>query len=321
MPLPNITLRQLFESGVHFGHRTRHWNPKMSPFIFGVRQKLHIIDLEQTLPLFNEALSAIEQVVANRGKVLFVGTKCAAADSIKEQAARCNMPYVHKRWLGGMLTNYKTIRKSIKRLCNLEDKLKSDYLEKISKKEGLSLLREKEKLEDSFSGIKEMGGLPDLLFIVDVGVEKIALQEAVKLGIPIVAIVDTNNSPDHVNYVIPGNDDSRRAIAFYTQIVADVIVQAQEKVVVEEPEEKAEAVSKAKRVITSRKKVVAEKAGATAASSSDEKPAAKSKSNSKSEVSESVSKPAAVDAEPSNDVEAKKETEVVSKKNEEEGKA
>jgi len=271
MALPKVTLRQLFENGVHFGHRTRYWNPKMAPYIFGVRQKLHIIDLEKTEQLFNEALVAIEKTVASRGKVLFVGTKHLASSCVREEAKRCGMPYVNVRWLGGMLTNYKTIRKSIKRLCSLEDKLSSGYLDKISKKEGLSLLREKEKLERSFAGIKDMGGLPDLLFIIDVGIEKIALQEAVNLGIPVVGIVDTNNSPDHVAHVIPGNDDSMRAISFYTKTVADVIIGANKNSVLtanSQEKEADESALKTKRVITTRKKVVSKKAAPAASSKS-----------------------------------------------------
>lgn len=225
----NITVRGLLEAGIHFGHRTRYWNPKMAPYIFGVRQGLHIINLEKMLPLFEEALSVVEKVATKRGKILFVGTKYVASHTIQEEATRCGMPHVNHRWLGGMLTNYKVIRKSIKHLADLEEKIAGDYLIGLTKKEGLMLVRERDKLHRSLSGIKDMGGLPDLIFIIDVGEEKIALQEAKKLKIPVMGIVDTNNTPEGVDYVVPGNDDSIRGIRVYVQAVADTIIGAHKR--------------------------------------------------------------------------------------------
>lgn len=216
----------MLEAGVHFGHRKRDWNPKMSEYIYGIHYQVHIINLELTLPLFKESLNFISQLAARKGKILFVGTKQAASDIIKEEATRCGMPYVNHRWLGGMLTNYKTIRQSIKRLKDLESTFESGGFEGLTKKEKLNLMREKEKLERGLGGIKDMGTLPDALFVIDVGHEKIAIDEAVKLGIPVIGIVDTNNSPERIDYIIPGNDDSIRAIALYTKTVADVILDA-----------------------------------------------------------------------------------------------
>jgi small subunit ribosomal protein S2 len=216
-------MRQMLEAGVHFGHQARFWNPKMAPFIFGERNKIHIINLEKTLPLFNEAMNFLGKMVSNKGTVLFVGTKRSARETIRNEAERCQMPYVNHRWLGGMLTNFKTVRQSIKRLKDLETMEQDGTFDKISKKEGLMLAREKEKLDRSLGGIKDMGRLPDVLFVVDVGHEKIAVAEARKLGIPVVGIVDTNHSPNSVDYVIPGNDDSIRAIQLYVQGAADAV--------------------------------------------------------------------------------------------------
>jgi small subunit ribosomal protein S2 len=216
-------MRQMLEAGVHFGHQARFWNPKMAPFIFGERSKIHIINLEKTLPLYNDAMNFIGKLVANKGTVLFVGTKRSARDTVRTEAERSKMPYVNHRWLGGMLTNFKTVRQSIKRLKDLEAMEQDGTFEKISKKEALMLTREKEKLDRSLGGIKDMNRLPDVLFIVDVGHEKIAVAEATKLGIPVVGIVDSNNSPDSIDYVIPGNDDSIRAIQLYVQGVADAV--------------------------------------------------------------------------------------------------
>lgn len=223
-----ITMRQMLEAGVHFGHQKRYWNPKMSPYIFGVRQQIHIINLEQTLPLYQEALKFVQQITSSRGRILFVGTKPAAQEIIREEAQRCGMPYVDRRWLGGMLTNYKTIRQSIKRLREIETMQNDGMLQQLSKKEGLMILRELKKLEASLGGIKNMGGLPDALFVVDVGHEKTAISEARRLGIPVIGIVDTNNNPNHIDYVIPGNDDSVRSIRLYCQSMADVILSAKE---------------------------------------------------------------------------------------------
>lgn len=228
----SITLRQMLEAGVHFGHRTRHWNPKMAPYIYGSRDKVHIVNLEETLPLYLEALNYAGGVIAKQGKVLFVGTKRAARDSLKEHAIRCGMPYVNHRWLGGMLTNYRTVRQSIKRLKELENMENTGIFARMTKKEALNLKREMIKLERSLGGIKDMGGLPDALFVIDVGYEDIAVSEARKLGIPVIAVVDTNHNPDGIDYVIPGNDDAMRAIEFYIKHMADTILEAKASVVV-----------------------------------------------------------------------------------------
>jgi small subunit ribosomal protein S2 len=216
-------MRQMLEAGVHFGHQARFWNPKMAPFIFGERNKIHIINLEKTLPLYNDAMNFIGKMVSNKGTVLFVGTKRSARETVRSEAERCKMPFVNHRWLGGMLTNFKTVRQSIKRLKDLETMEQDGTFDKLSKKEGLMLMREKEKLDRSLGGIKDMMRLPDALFVVDVGHEKIAVAEAKKLGIPVVGIVDTNHSPTDIDYVIPGNDDSIRAIQLYVQGVADAV--------------------------------------------------------------------------------------------------
>jgi len=218
-------MRQMLEAGVHFGHQTRFWNPKMSQYIFGERNRIHIVNLEKTLPLFNDAASFIRQVVADGGKVLFVGTKRSAREAIKQEAERCRMPFVSHRWLGGMLTNFKTVRQSIKRLMELDEMSANGTLENHSKREAQMLRREQEKLQRSLGGIKEMDALPDALFIVDVGHEHIAIHEARKLGIPVVAVVDTNCSPDGVDYLIPGNDDAMRAIQLYAMGVADAVLE------------------------------------------------------------------------------------------------
>jgi len=228
--MSNVTMREMLEAGVHFGHQTRFWNPKMAPFIFGERNKIHIINLEKTMPLAKDALNFLGKVASNKGKVMFVGTKRAASESIKAEAERCGMPFVNHRWLGGMLTNFRTVRASIKRLKELEDMAKNDAYEKIGKKEILQLSREQEKLEKTLGGIKEMNGLPDVLYVIDVGYENIAIQEATKLGIPVVGIVDTNNSPDGIDYIVPGNDDSMRAIKLYTKMAADAIIVGKESI-------------------------------------------------------------------------------------------
>ena len=221
--MSNITMREMLQAGVHFGHQTRFWNPQMAPYIFGERNKIHIVNLEKTLPMLNEATGYLGKIAAHKGKVLFVGTKRAASDSVKEFAQSCGMPYVNHRWLGGMLTNFRTVRQSIRRLKELEEMAENNSYDVKNKKEILNLQREQEKLEKTLGGIKDMGGLPDALFIIDVGYEKIALLEANKLGIPVVAVVDTNNSPDGVDYIIPGNDDSMRAIKLYCRAAADAI--------------------------------------------------------------------------------------------------
>ncbi|MCP4187566.1 MAG: 30S ribosomal protein S2 [Gammaproteobacteria bacterium] len=228
--MSNVTMREMLEAGVHFGHQTRFWNPKMAPFIFGERNKIHIINLEQTMPLCKDAVNYLGKVASKKGKVLFVGTKRAASDAVAKEAQRCGMPYVNHRWLGGMLTNFRTVRASIKRLKELEDMAQSNNYEKINKKEILQLSREQDKLEKTLGGIKDMGGLPDVLFVIDVGYENIAVLEACKLGIPVVGVVDSNNSPDNIDYIIPGNDDSMRAIKLYTQIAAEAILVGKENI-------------------------------------------------------------------------------------------
>ena len=223
--MANVSMRDLLKAGAHFGHQTRYWNPKMAPFIFGARNKIHIIDLELTVPALDKAVSIVRGMAQSKNKVLFVGTKRAASKIVKEQAERSGQPYVNHRWLGGMLTNWKTIRQSIKRLRELEAKMGDGTLEKISKKEALDLSRQLEKLERSIGGIKDMGGLPDAIFVVDVNHEKIAIQEANKLGIPVIGIVDTNSDPDGVDIVIPGNDDAIRAIELYSAAIADACIE------------------------------------------------------------------------------------------------
>ena len=221
--MADVSMRQMLEAGVHFGHQTRYWNPKMAPYIFGERNKIHIIDLEKSLPMARDAYAFIKTMVADGGKVLFVGTKRAARDALRAEAERCEMPHVSHRWLGGMLTNYKTVRQSIKRLKDLESMEEDGSMARLSKKEALMLSREKDKLERSLGGIKNMKGIPDAMFVVDVGYEKIAVSEAVKLGVPVVGVVDTNNSLNGVDYVIPGNDDAIRAIKLYVESAADAV--------------------------------------------------------------------------------------------------
>ena len=222
--MSSVSMRDLLEAGAHFGHQTRYWNPKMNEFIFGARNNIHIINLEKTVPALNTALDYVHGVAARRNKILFVGTKRSASKVIKESAERAGMPYVDKRWLGGMLTNYKTIRQSIRKLRDLETQKTDGTFEKLTKKEALSRQRELDKLESSLGGIKDMGGLPDVLFVVDVDHEDIAVTEARKLGIPVIGIVDTNSDPDGVDYVIPGNDDAIRAIKLYVTAVADAVL-------------------------------------------------------------------------------------------------
>ncbi len=228
--MASVSMRQMLEAGVHFGHQTRFWNPKMAPFIFGERNKIHIINLEKTQPLYGEAANFIKAVVADGGKVLFVGTKRSAREAMQKEAARCGMPFVNQRWLGGMLTNFKTIRQSIKRLMELEELATSGALDKRGKKEAQSLRREMEKLQRSLGGIKEMAALPDVLFVIDVGHERIAVHEARKLGIPVVAVVDTNCSPDGIDYVIPGNDDAMRAIQLYALGIAEAVMEGKQAI-------------------------------------------------------------------------------------------
>ncbi|WED44502.1 30S ribosomal protein S2 [Legionella cardiaca] len=224
----NVSMRELLEAGAHFGHRTRFWNPKMAQYIFGSRNKIHIINLEKTLPMLNDVVNYVGRLASNKAKILFVGTKRAAQDSIREHATRCGMPYVDHRWLGGMLTNWKTVRQSIFRLKELKEMRDKGAFSLMIKKEALMLTRELEKLERGLGGIEDMGGLPDALFVVDVGFEHIAVEEARRLKIPVIGIVDTNNSPDNIDYVIPGNDDSMRAVDIYVRCVADAILDAKQ---------------------------------------------------------------------------------------------
>ncbi len=229
----SVTMRQMLEAGVHFGHQTRYWNPKMAPFIFGHRNRIHIINLETTLAMYQEAMRYMRQLTANKGTILFVGTKRQARDIVREEAARCGAPYVDYRWLGGMLTNFKTVKQSIKRLREMDAAIESGSLAKMSKKDALHFQRERDKLERGMGGIKMLDSLPDALFIIDVGYQKGAVAEAKKLGIPIVAVVDTNHSPDGIEYVIPGNDDSSRAIRLYARGAADAILEGRSQIVTE----------------------------------------------------------------------------------------
>jgi small subunit ribosomal protein S2 len=224
-------MREMLEAGVHFGHQTRYWNPKMAPYIFGHRNKIHIINLEKTLALYQEALKYVRQLAANRGSILFVGTKRQAREILREEALRCSMPFVDHRWLGGMLTNFKTVKQSIKRLREMEQMALDGTFEGMVKKEALGLQRELAKLQRSLGGIKELNGLPDALFIIDVGYQKGAVAEATKLGIPVVGVVDTNHTPEGISYVIPGNDDSSRAIRLYARGMADAVLEGRSQAV------------------------------------------------------------------------------------------
>ena len=228
--MPGVSMRQMLEAGVHFGHQTRFWNPKMAPFIFGERNKIHIINLEKTQPLYADAANFVKSVIADGGTVLFVGTKRSAREAVQREAVRSGQPFVNQRWLGGMLTNFKTIRQSIKRLAEITELATSGALDKRGKKEATQLRREMDKLERSLGGIKDMDSLPDAMFVIDVGHEKIAIHEAKKLGIPVVAIVDTNCSPDGIDYVVPGNDDAMRAVQLYATGMADAVIEGKESV-------------------------------------------------------------------------------------------
>ena len=229
----SVTMRQMLEAGVHFGHQTRYWNPKMAEYIFGHRNKIHIVNLERTLEKYNDAMKYVRQLASNKGTILFVGTKRQARDIIAEEARRCSMPYVDQRWLGGMLTNFKTVKGSIKRLKDLEQMAEDGTLERMTKREALQHKRELDKLQQSLGGIKDMNALPDAMFVVDVGFHKIAVTEAKKLGIPVVAVVDTNHSPEGIAHVIPGNDDSSRAIRLYARGAADAVLEGRNVVIQE----------------------------------------------------------------------------------------
>jgi small subunit ribosomal protein S2 len=223
--MPQVTMRQMLEAGVHFGHQTRYWNPRMAPYIFGARGRIHIINLEKTMPLFGDAMNFISGLAQKRGTILFVGTKRSARDAIREEAARCSMPSISQRWLGGMLTNFRTVKQSVSRLKELETMSTDGSFEKLVKHEVLSRIREREKLEKSLGGIKDMNRLPDALFVIDIGHEDIAVKEAKKLGIPVIAVVDTNYDPTLVDYAIPGNDDAIRAVQLYASAVADAVLE------------------------------------------------------------------------------------------------
>ncbi len=252
--MSNVTMRLMLEAGVHFGHQTRFWNPMMSEYIFGARNKIHIINLEKTLPLYNEALNAIGKIAADRGNILFVGTKRAARKIVSEEATRCGMPYVSHRWLGGMLTNYKTIRQSISRLKELQDMSENGGFDRLNKKEQLMLTREMDKKEKVLGGIKDMKGLPNAIFVIDVGNENIAIQEANTLGIPVFGIVDTNHSPAGVDYVIPGNDDAIKAIQLYAEGIADAVIEGRASAVIQRSAEEAAKPKPAPKKVAAKKK-------------------------------------------------------------------
>jgi small subunit ribosomal protein S2 len=235
-----VTMRQMLEAGVHFGHQTRFWNPKMAPYIFGHRNKIHIVNLEKTVVMFNDALNEVRKIAAKKGTILFVATKRQARDIIREEAQRCGSPFVDHRWLGGMLTNFKTVQLSIKRLRELETMIEDGSIDKVSKKEGLMFRRELEKLDRSLGGIKDLQGLPTAIFVIDVGYQKGTVTEAHKLGIPVIGVVDTNHSPQGVDFVIPGNDDSSQAIRLYARGVADAILEGREQALNDLTEQVAE---------------------------------------------------------------------------------
>ena len=276
--MSEVSMREMLEAGVHFGHQTRFWNPKMRNYIFGDRNKIHIINLEKTLPLYKDAINFVGSLAANRGNILFVGTKRAAGKIIREEAERCGMPYVNHRWLGGMLTNFKTVKQSIRRLKELET-MTEKGIEGRNKKEILTMTREMEKLERSFGGIKDMKGIPDALFVVDVGHEDIAVKEAVKLGIPVIGVVDSNNSPDNIDYIIPGNDDAIRAVSLYVKGMSDAIITGRESVPKPAAGDKddfvetdEEGVVKAAKKKTAKKKAAKKKTVAKEASADDAAP-------------------------------------------------
>jgi small subunit ribosomal protein S2 len=307
--MANVSMRDLLKAGAHFGHQTRYWNPKMAPFIFGARNKIHIIDLELTVPALDKAVSIVRGMAQSKNKVLFVGTKRAASKIVKEQAERSGQPYVNHRWLGGMLTNWKTIRQSIKRLRDLEAKMGDGTLEKISKKEALDLSRQLEKLERSIGGIKDMGGLPDAIFVVDVNHEKIAIQEANKLGIPVIGIVDTNSDPDGVDIVIPGNDDAIRAIELYSAAIADACIEGaaeslgKSDYVEVADDAEAPAAEAAEKKAPAKKKVTAKKAAPKKEAAEDAAPAEEAVSEAPVEaVAEEVSVEAVAEEAPAVEV-------------------
>ncbi len=305
--MSTVSMRLMLEAGVHFGHQTRFWNPQMAEYIFGARNKIHIINLEKTLPLYNDAINAAGKIASERGTILFVGTKRAARNIIGEEAERCSMPYVNHRWLGGMLTNFKTIRQSIQRLKDLEEMETNGAFDKLTKKEALGLTREKGKLEKVLGGIKDMRNLPDALFVIDVGHEAIAVAEANKLNIPVFGVVDTNNSPDGIDYVIPGNDDAIKAIRLYAQGMADAVIEGRAAAVIQQVEEEEPVKKKAapkKKAATVKKKTAKtaeadEPSDEASASGADDAPAPKKKAAAKKKT---VKKAATKDAEAAEDV-------------------
>jgi small subunit ribosomal protein S2 len=268
--MSNVSMRLMLEAGVHFGHQTRFWNPQMADYIFGSRNKIHIINLEKTLPLYNDAVNAIGKIAADRGNILFIGTKRAARNIITEEAQRCGMPYVSHRWLGGMLTNFKTIRQSIQRLKELEEMKENGGFTRLNKKEQLMLSREMEKKEKVLGGIKDMKGLPHAVFIIDVGHEDIAVKEANTLGIPVFGIVDSNNSPDGVDYVIPGNDDAIKAIQLYAQGIADAVIEGRASAVIQREEAEPAPAKAAPKKVAPKRKVTAEAASEAPAEETEE---------------------------------------------------
>lgn len=314
--MSNVSMREMLEAGVHFGHQTRYWNPKMADFLFGQRNKIHIINLEQTLPLFNDAMNYIGKLAARGGNILFVGTKRAAQSIIREEAQRCGMPYIDRRWLGGLLTNFKTVRQSIARLKEIEAMHTDGSFERLNKKEVLELTREQERLNRSLSGIKDMPGLPDAMFIIDVGHEYIAIKEAQKLNIPVIGVVDSNNSPEGVDYVIPGNDDAIRSIRLYAKSAADAVIEGRGSALqfsesstdefVELDESGSPVAGEAKSASTTRKKTASKaKSGAAAGESADKEASETAAKTTKKKVAKkkatkkkASSKPVADDAEP-----------------------
>ena len=304
--MSNVTMREMLEAGVHFGHQTRYWNPQMAPYLFGQRNKIHIINLEKSLPMYNEAVNFIGKLAARKGKILFVGTKRSAQKVIQEEALRCGMPFVNRRWLGGLLTNYKTVKQSINRMKSLEEKEADGTLDKMTKKDQLRHRRDLEKLSRGLSGIKDMGGVPDALFVIDVGYESIAVSEAKKLGIPVIGVVDSNNSPKDIDYIIPGNDDAIRSIRLYAKGFADAVMDSRAAIAhvsAGEEDDFVELDESGEPII----KEVVEK------SVSKKNPVVKKKVSKKRTIKKKAAKAAPSDAETKADTETKTETEITGK--------
>ena len=304
--MSNVTMREMLEAGVHFGHQARYWNPQMAPYLFGQRNKIHIINLEKSLPMYNEAVNFIGKLAARKGKILFVGTKRSAQKVIQEEALRCGMPFVNRRWLGGLLTNYKTVKQSINRMKSLEEKEADGTLDKMTKKDQLRHRRDLEKLSRGLSGIKDMGGVPDALFVIDVGYESIAVSEAKKLGIPVIGVVDSNNSPKDIDYIIPGNDDAIRSIRLYAKGFADAVMDSRAAIAhvsAGEEDDFVELDESGEPII----KEVVEK------SVSKKNPVVKKKVSKKRTIKKKAAKAAPSDAETKADTETKTETEITGK--------